>query len=242
MKILFMYFHALLLLSYRTFLETMDCSIQLQGSRCEHWPSASHLPFFHVSLLILYNLLSNLLRFTEKSVSEHWTSQCLDCNLHHAAPAFEWCLSPRPWRPSNLYERSAGDASSLCQEFQTPFSHGLYRPRNKTLWTKKAHQISQWSLSRTNCPNNCYLANHHASSVHWMSDKTHRMLDRCCGNIPDTSRTLCCATGEVQSQCYPPTPEIRAKVKREKPIIKDIRLLDVRSEEMLQDCFDYTDW
>lgn len=48
--------------------------------------------------------------------------------------------------------------------------------------------------------------------------------------------------GRFISQCYPPTPEIRAKVKREKPIIKDIRLLDVRSEEMVQDCFDYTDW
>lgn len=34
----------------------------------------------------------------------------------------------------------------------------------------------------------------------------------------------------------------RAEVKQEKPIIKDIKLLDVRSEEMLQDCLDYTDW
>lgn len=31
----------------------------------------------------------------------------------------------------------------------------------------------------------------------------------------------------------------RAEVKQEKPIIKDIKLLDVRSEE---DCSDYTDW
>lgn len=93
--------------------------------------------------------------------------------------------------------------------------------------------------------NNCDLASLLPTLHQYIDCPTRhsRTLDRCFGNLPDAYEALCRAPlGESDHNIIHLLLTYRAKIKQEKLTVKDIQVWDARSEEMLQDCFDDTDW
>lgn len=69
------------------------------------------------------------------------------------------------------------------------------------------------------------------------------ILDKCYGNIVDGYKAICCLPlGKSDHSVVHLFPRYRAKIKQEKPIVKQVHLWTEQSKEQLKDCFEQTDW
>ncbi|KAK0144639.1 hypothetical protein N1851_016981 [Merluccius polli] len=93
--------------------------------------------------------------------------------------------------------------------------------------------------------NNCELSSHLPTLQQYIDCPTRlsRTLDKCYGNIPNAFKAVPRPPlGKSDHSVIHLLPRYKAKIKQEKPTVKEVALWSDACKERLRDCFDYTDW
>lgn len=93
--------------------------------------------------------------------------------------------------------------------------------------------------------NSCDLSNYLPTLQQYVDCQTRlmRTLEKCYGNLPDAYKSICRpALGKSDHNVIHLLPRYRAKLKRQKPVHKDLQMWTDDCKEELRDCLEDTDW
>lgn len=87
--------------------------------------------------------------------------------------------------------------------------------------------------------NRCSLSNH----LKFTTTRHTQTLDQCFGNVPNAYKAVCRPPlGESDHNVIHLLPKNKARIKQEKPVVKEIKQWSDACNDRLWHCFDDTDW